>query len=120
MDQFNVEDAFFGALLGAWCSKVGGFWADTIILMMLAFLFLMFGVTFRVVSGGYLLSTKVLLSLLSAVVSVLVIYYFYNTIEGGKEREIVFFAIIFAMWIIISAIKIIHHKLDRRWMSKSV
>ena len=116
--EFNVEDAFFGALLGAWCSKVGGFWTDISSLIMLALLFLLFGTLFRVVSGHYLRSNKVLFPFIFALASILIIVSFYHKIEDSKKHEIVFFATMFVVWITISLIKIIHHKVYTSRLSR--
>ena len=119
MDQFNVEDAFFGALLGAWCSKVGGFWTDISSLVMLALLFLLFGTFFRVISGSYLRSNKVLFAVIFVLASVLIISQFYYRIEDSKKQEIIFFASMFMVWIAISLIKIAHYRLHNLRLSRN-
>lgn len=50
--EFNVEDVFFGALLGAWCGTVAATWVEVITIILLAMLFLLFGTSFRVLFSG--------------------------------------------------------------------
>ena len=107
MDQFNVEDIFFGALLGAWCSQVVGFWtADVWSFTFLVALFVLFGIFIRLMPGPHSRSRKLAFLVLFVLSSISMISYFYFRIEDSKKQEIVFFALMFAVWAIVSLVKV--------------
>ena len=109
MDQFNVEDIFFGALLGAWCSRIDGLWmTDIISFIMLVLLFVSFGVFVRVMPGPHPGSKKYRFLVFFVLASISMISCFYFRIEDSKKQEIVFFALMFAVWTIISLVKVAH------------
>ena len=111
--EFNVEDAFFGALLGAWCSSLGGFWINVYTLIRLALIFLVFGMIFRIVTGRYDPIFKVVYFFLSLVMSGYLLERLYRAIEVSKRNQISFFSTMLLVWASICFIKIAYYIADR-------
>lgn len=118
MDQFNVEDAFFGALLGAWCSKfseAGGVWTDVSTLIRLALIFLMFGFFFRVLLSQANLTWKLLFCTLFLVTSFYILANLHGKIGDSRGYQINFFASILLVWASVCVIKILYY---RKWLQR--
>ena len=130
MERFNVEDAFFGAILSAWLG-VNWYisdlstWEGITFLILLVLLFTWFGTTLRIVSGTYKLSSKIWVTFSFVPYSAWLLFGLYwillNALKDSKKIEMKgrfgFFASVFGIWVIISFMKIILYYIEQ-WYRK--
>lgn len=112
--EFNVEDVFFGALLGALLGTATGLWTDISCMILLAMLFVAFGITLQIFSShkceiwnkvrwgiGFIIGSIWVITILSSIVS-------------SKDRKYVtFFSIIWGIWVAICVIKLVFYTIRR-------
>jgi len=104
--EFDVEDAFFGALLGAWFSITSGILTDVMSVVLFALLFLLFGIFFRTFSSDECETWgKIVLGIMFISTSVVTIGQLYRR-RIIPRNQITFFSLIFTVWVAICVIKV--------------